>query len=219
MSFEKAECLVYAFVAIIKSSLPGTTTIPECIRQLCLKFYFIAEEFTVHGPNIKINQSKDIAWRHDQSECILPKNTVYGNIVIDPSNKNINMYKWTFRILELRVKDGFYVGIDSSNKYYTHSHFTLGIYQSRRAYAFTMCGRTRPKKASKYYRELIFNEGDVICLILNIKTRVLGIIIDDEVIETCHHNVQMDHVEYHLAIAMHYNGQKIQLINYETEHY
>ena len=103
------------FIRIAEKSIGGQS-IPFPIRCHCISYYFVNDYFTTHGPNIKINEYKNIA---EGTTKWNKRNAVYGNEVIDLSKReNLhNKYRWTFKVSQTDPDSpGFWLGINNSNK-------------------------------------------------------------------------------------------------------
>merc|ERR1712099_110545 len=73
--------------------------IPNEIEIVILCFYWIAEKFTLHGDNIRINEEGNIATMIDtvlRKDCWLSQYyTVYGDNAIHLDDEHVSIYKWT----------------------------------------------------------------------------------------------------------------------------
>ena len=218
MSKCDSECLVFGFVAEIESELLSKCVIPRSLRELCFKYYYICEYFAKHGKYIILNEIRDIAWRQKGSD---QHSTIYGHQITDPSDKSIKSYKWTLKLLGFENKNGFFMGIDSSNEEYLENHFTSWYYNKHAFYAFTVTKyKRRNGYGSKKANHLIFQVNDIVCLELNVKNKTFSIIINDDLDNSAiHENVAIENVTYRLAITLTFAHHKVQLIKYETENY
>ena len=135
---EDQEYLVFGYVSKIESKL-STQIIPIAIKYICLRYYLIIKQFGDHGSFIKLNENQNIAHYIGNSG---QWNTVYGTNVIDPGNKHIKKYKWKLKLLNFDDHDrnGFYIGIDSSNKKFVEQDFTVHTENTNPFYAFTLTG-------------------------------------------------------------------------------
>ena len=219
MSAVDADYLVFGFISAIESTLTSSIIIPEPIKKLCFEYYFICEHFVDHGRYMILNEAKDTISRkkgHDYTY-----NTVYGNQIIDPINDKIKKYKWTLKLLSYEDPNGFYFGIDSSDKKYIDASFAIGGNYPKREpfYAFTVTGyKRRHAKYQQYIDTLTFNVGDTICLTLNVMDKTFGIVInDDESNSDKHENVLIEDMKYRFAVTLEGEKHKAQLIKYETE--
>ena len=166
-----------------------------------------------------MNESRDIAW-HSK---IIKQNTIYGNQIIEPShpnNKHVKVYKWTLKLLNFKNRNGFYLGIDSSDKQYINGSFCQD-YSSNPLplvpyYAFTMT-KLLYSHDDIGTSELNFNVGDIVCLILNVQEKTFKITINNDENNVAEYkNVVTKDVKYRLAITLTYAEHKVQLIKYET---
>ena len=219
MSNKDSQYLVFGFVAEIESKLLGTIAIPTPLKELCFKYYYIAEYFANHGEFIILNESRDIAWRKTKDSK--QHSTIYGHQIIDPSDKFIKSYKWTLKLLAFENKNGFFFGIDSSDEEYLEDHFTSWYYNKTPFYAFTVTKYMRRNGwGSKKANHLEFQVGDIVCLELNVKNKTFSITINDDPDNSAvHKDVTVENVTYKLAITLTFEYHKIQLIDYQTENY
>ena len=224
MSDLDTKYLVFGYITAIESKL-SDSIIPNTLKQLCFEFYFIIEEFGDHGNLISLNKSRDVASYIEsvKSKC----NTVYGIVEIDPSNEYLKAYKWTLQLLNYERKNGFYLGIDSSNKQFLNKHFTSNhrhsaIRNTNPFCAFTVRGQLRSIHLDWPFTNdsLQFNVGDIVMLILDLANASFKIMINnDETNSAVHENVIVEDIKYRLAITLQRSNQSVKLIKYETERY
>ena len=221
MSEVDAEYLVFGFIADIESNLSKNIIIPEAIKQLCFEYYFIFEQFVDHGDNIEMNKTNDIAWQIKRKGSDRCCNTIYGQQIVDPSKKEIRRYKWTLQLLAFKGMNGFYFGIDSSDKEFLNGDYTSRMRNKKQFYAFTVSKFVRRTETlQRKCHKLEFNVGDIICLILDVEQKTFGIIINDDMENSTKHNdVRIDNIKYRLAVTLTFSEQKVQLLKYETERY
>ena len=102
---------IFGYLRRVSKRLDGL----EAVFNLCVSYYFEHELFTNHGNNIVVNKKGNIAkgkWIQFKSRRP-PKNTVYGNRIIDLSSKSRKEYKWTFNVLQVDPNiPAFWIGID-----------------------------------------------------------------------------------------------------------
>ena len=220
MSEVEAKYLVFGFIAEIESEFSSHIVIPEPLKRICFDYYFICEYFDAHGNHILLNERRDSAWHKYESR----RNTIYGNQIIEPShpnNKHIKIYKWTLKLLGFKKTNGFYLGIDSSDKQYLNESFARfkhvgDLLPLLPYYAFTVTKylySTEGLGTSKLH----FNVGDIVCLILNVEEKTFKIIINNNENNVAkHQNVVTKDVKYRLAVTLTHADHKVQLIKYET---
>ena len=182
---------------------------------------------------IKLNQAKDIAKGFNaRAVKILPsmdlgqkfmidyinksinsQNIVYGNVAVGDIDKSINVYKWTFHILDgYFLMDEMQIGIsqtrddinDNDKICYGFSSFgmALGTFGT-----YTKC---------KSFKRKRWNVNDTLKMTLNISEKWLSLSVND-ILMIVIAGIEMKlHDKYHLAIMMSNVDHKIQLIDFEA---
>eukprot|EP01084_Bolivina_argentea_P193895 332636_1 len=204
--------------------------IPTSIKSLCLTYYFIHELFTKHGEFIQTNETQDTAQyksNHNDSDLTAKDlyymldsgeyNTIYGNVNINPSDKSINKYAWTFKVLKYEYDWGFYIGIDSSNKSFSNADFTVSAKNHNPYFAFTASGYTYNNGKVSNLKGQKWHAGDFVEMIFDVTNKKLTLRINGKT-EGIILNVKVQNIQYHLAIVMSNEGHQIKLLKFQQEY-
>ena len=222
MSKRDSKYLVFGFIAEIESKLLSNNIIPKVLKELCFKYYFICEHFAYHGECIVLNEARDTAWNPNGMNRASHTN-LYGNQIVDPSNKLIKSYKWTLKILgfESMRRYGFFMGLDASHKKYLNGHFMRWQRNTKPIYAFPVTKyKLRHGQPFIIEQKLKYQVGDIVCLELNVENKSFGIVVNnDPKNSSIRQNIKVKNVKYRLAITLSHASHKIQLIKFETENY
>ena len=191
----------------------------QLIEYLITSFYWIEERFTLHGNELKLNESNLFAQGTQKSEQIGDFNTIYGNHVINTNDKSIIEYKWTLNY-KVGGRDCIVIGIDSSNDRMPNDDFT-GTHSTHLYYSVGTNGYTFCSKDSKYPTVGMFKPQGQMCLVLNLQLNTFKCSSnqDDSPEEwgTISDDVEFDGLEYNLAVAMtSFCENEIELVDFET---
>merc|ERR1712228_925971 len=189
---------------------------------IIIHFYWIAEKFTLHGDNIKLNEENNIAtFIETGSEPWKKYNTVYGNNTINLNNKNVIKYKWTLKILNGAQHDGqpLTIGIDSSPliSQMINSDFGEKGKNKDDFYGVSVNGWWFTQNGcNRVYDMKALENGHTLILILDVTNRALLC----EAYGKLHNiaeDIVMDGKEYNLAVSMCHNKDSVQLMKFQKE--
>ena len=108
--------------------------VPKLVVCAMIAFYYNPEYFTVHGGNIILNDARTVATNTKNDRCFT-LNTVYGSIKITEYD-NYNKFVWEFKISKASPNLIIGIGLDSSDKLYTHTAFDFHLDSSHVFYSF-----------------------------------------------------------------------------------
>ena len=169
--------------------------IPSSIVSVCILFYYLGEFFSTCGDAMKIDDNKTIL-----KACPLARNTGYGNIRIN--NEYNCIYSWTLKLVALDIYNTW-IGIDASNKEYSHRNFSLA---AKHYYAIDVRGSKKSRISGQSSTRVNYGkrmkEGDIVKMDINTKDRTMSFWINDEYQGIAFEDVAFDGVEYYLAISL-----------------
>ena len=178
--------------------------VPVMISYLIIMYYWIQEQFTVHGDNIKLDKTKKIATRFTIKRN--QYNTVYGNHVIDTNDESVSCYKWTFQVRNIRSSIPLYpicIGIDASNDKYINKDFSdISINKN---YFYSIGTNGFPYNHDEEGNDKVFHgqKVDVMEMTLDMKHKTLTARINHVWVVTIAQNVKFEeNKSYNLAIGL-----------------
>ena len=214
--------LVSGFVR--KKEKENNIVIPMMISYIIMIYYWIEEKFTVYGDGIQIDSTKRKATMHK----ICGYNTVYGNHVIDINDSTINVYKWTFKIIN--TLEGEYlpicIGIDASNDKYPNDDFSAISNRDAVYYSIASTGHAYNHSnwimSSLVKQEKMWLKGDIIKIILYVNEGTLHCQVNQDKMFIFGNQIYWSDRsrEYNIAVSMATDSKEhcreIEIIKFET---
>ena len=198
---ERTELLIFGYMRLMESELE-LSIIPPLVIHLCILFYRIQEcfdrapdTFEISDNNLRVKNVSNSGWKH----------TVYCQYPI-PSMSNL-IYEWTFKFQ-----------IHGQERTYTSNGF--GLASNDNCVDMDFCQNVSPYipnygmydgtggDAQKNRLRigsagLIFADGDVIKIILNLKKQTLGHQVNDMNVNIVFNDIEKsDNITYQMVLQM-----------------
>lgn len=176
--------------------------------------------FTTHGDNIIVNQTKNIAQGKTNK---FQKTTIYGNMTIFPKHNYLKTYKWSMKITQIDVFEGFYIGITQKESRIDQNGFKIYHHDDpKESILFMSCGQTYPPTQSdedEWQNGHRWKEGDKLDMILTQNPECsLILYINNKLSSVIHITLgKRDlNAKYCLMAVISHKGQGIEIIDYQT---
>ena len=216
---ERNKKICFGYIHETQQQLPSNNSyynIPDLIVFLCILYYSNPECFTVYGNDITITDEWS-AKNHAKTDSY---NTAYGNVQID-GNKHI-LYEWTFKIYFQSIKFTMVIGIDSSNKYFKNSKYTVSInkYPHYSNCNGTISSNKQCDNVEEFFRRLLYEQnrwkiGDIIKMEINTKNKTIKYKHNDKDLGIAYKNIDFTNNKiYNLAIFLYAEKAAVQLLNF-----
>ena len=216
---DRSKVIIFGFIRKIKIN---QDEIPAEIKQLCLLFYFQAEQFGQHGKKLKVSCSddaniNDIIEQHIEGFWY----SGYGTFIINPIKYPSAIYIWTLKFsTQSSAITTPSIGIVSVDTEYPLETYCF-MSQEYDFYAWETtwkCARDK-LQASRGYAEELDNGlecGDIIVMELNIPNATLKYTRNGKDLGIAHDNINMQN-KYCLGLSFAAASCKFQLIEFECK--
>ena len=199
---KRTEVTVCGYIRQMEAVLE-LSIVPPLVIHLCIMFYYIQEFFDRAPENLfeisddklaiinKSNFDSWSGWDH----------TIYCHYLIDSMSDLL--YKWTFKFTGESNETSYGFGIASSDNC-VDIDFCSTMQQYIPNYAIYDCkGSVYKNGAHIKYSELIFNDGDLVKVFLNLKERFFGTQVNDEDMNIEIHDIkEAEDITYKLVLQM-----------------
>ena len=215
---DKTKYLIYGYLnEIERELLDKNNKMPMDIKNLCILFYFIKEQFKIHGSYLKLtsklsktSQFMDTVTRINDSEWT----AAYGEFKIDPDIYPNSIFIWTLKIHQI-THTSILFGISSTNTVLNDLCFGLknkGIY-----YSWNPCLWGFMSNDGSYYptSKINCNANDIIKIIFDIKENRLNFNVNGKDIGGFD-NIDIS-VSYYLAVALYYEHDCVQITDFDVK--
>ena len=95
----KTKYLIYGYLREIEIKSLNINRMAIDIKNLCILYYFFAEQFKIHGSYLKLKKSTSSEL--NDTDTVIKHNgwsTVYGEYKIDPTEYKNSIITWTLKI-------------------------------------------------------------------------------------------------------------------------
>ena len=201
--------LANGFVRDIQKKIENI--IPDGIIVVILSFYYFPEYFKDFNCDYHaiIDTEDDI--ENQRIKCIegMHQASIYGNIQISlVTNRNMS-YSWTFKVNRC-IYNHIYFGISSTN------NINERFYENTNSSNYCICldGYKITKDHAERYTNESFHSGDIISMIIDCQSRQLSFKKNGKNLGIAYDNID-HHVTYKMAIAVKFEGDEVELIDFE----
>ena len=217
----KTKLVVGGFVRKCQILLPDASAfynIPPSIIDIILMYFYVTDEFDIVSDNIEMrNKCKNIVTKGRGWSC------AYGKVCIHSESK-IHCY-WKVKLL--KSTGNSFIGITNNRivsstnerrkawQYNTEAKHVMYALFNRGALDSVEGGERKRKYLNTFATDKVYNEGDVITIVLNLEKQVVKYLVNDEEISLYHEDIKIGKdVIYYLAISACKRNQEMTIIKF-----
>eukprot|EP01084_Bolivina_argentea_P018394 34250_1 len=197
-----ANLIVFGYFRINKYDIPSS------LISLCINYYFQPEQFEIAGNGVIIsNENKTITYSKGECKGCC---TSYGKHII-PSTSNY-IYEWHLKINET-ISNHCYIKIgitsDTKTRDGSFTYEVIKVDSDHIAFGYWSCNgnifdsRLNCPSRGLSYNGCKFDQGDIIKITLNLKTKQISYSVNDKDQGIASENIPCNHnIKYRLAVLL-----------------
>ena len=227
---DRCRNITFGYIRRIEGKLMSKEfEIPINIKNLCLLYYFEAEQFDKHSTRLTVSSSNE----HKQNDIVVQSVSgcwycVYGRVIIDPQKHPSIMYEWTVKYKrdEKSIGTSPSIGIVSTNhtelennlEYYCFMSYDNDFYCWQTAWktARRRVDRDNDKQKPIYGDDFGLDCGDVIKMQFDTKNATLRFYKNEKDLGIAHKDINMNN-KYQFAMSFANETHSMQLLDFVTK--
>ena len=216
---QRSKDTVNGYLRELQNMVDRDYSTPPQVEYCCLAYYLRDEYFTKCGDRMRINEEKDTATNTDGEP-----QTVYGSILIDPTNDEILEYKWEIELLECQGQYA-YIGLDSSDKQCLNTNFAAYLRNKHVFYGYATDGFFDWQEHYGGGLTAVVSYGrldhgsrvhETITMVLNIEDASLRYYRNGKDLGVVKPSIKLD-LKYYFAVMIRTKGQSVKIVDFQTK--